>query len=42
MLYGEPDGIHIANIGAENNCSAITHAPLVIPGGTQGFWSAAG
>lgn len=41
LLFGEPDGIHVANIGTNNNCNAIKHAPLVIPGGTQGFWSAA-
>jgi Tol biopolymer transport system component len=42
LLFGEPDGIHIANIGTGNDCSAISRAPLVIRGGTQGFWSAAG
>lgn len=41
LLFGLPDGIHIASIGASNDCSAISHARLVIPGGTQGFWSAA-
>jgi hypothetical protein len=42
MLFGEPDGIHIANIGTSNDCRAISRAPLVIRGGTQGFWGAAG
>lgn len=40
LLFGLPDGIHIAAIGANDDCGAIAHAPLVIPGGTQGFWSA--
>lgn len=42
LLYGQPDGIHIAEIGQGNDCGAITRAPLVIRGGNQGFWSVAG
>lgn len=42
LLFGEPDGIHIANIGTTTSCGAISQAPLVIRGGTQGFWSSAG
>ncbi len=41
LLFGEPDGIHIANIGTNTNCDAISQAPLVIRRGNQGFWSAA-
>jgi len=39
MLFGEPDGIHVAAIGERPDCAAMAHAPLVLPGATQGFWS---
>lgn len=40
LAFAEPDGVHIANVSNLSNCAAIT-APLVIPGATQPFWSAA-
>jgi hypothetical protein len=40
LAFAEPDGVHIANVSNLNSCSSVT-APLVIPGGTQPFWSAA-
>jgi len=40
LAFAEPDGVHIANVASLANCAAIT-APLVIPGATQPFWSAA-
>jgi hypothetical protein len=42
LLFGQPDGIHIAEIGERPDCSAIARAPLILPGATQGFWSAFG
>jgi WD40-like Beta Propeller Repeat len=39
LAFAEPDGIHIANVAALS--STCPSAPLVIPGGTQPFWSAA-
>lgn len=39
LLFGEPDGIHVAAIGDRPDCSAIERAPLVLPGATEGFWS---
>lgn len=41
LLFGEPDGIHVATIGPNDTCAAIAQAPLVIRGGTQGYWSSA-
>ena len=40
LAFAEPDGVHIANVSNLSNCSSVT-APLVIPGATQPFWSAA-
>jgi hypothetical protein len=40
LAFAEPDGVHIANVSNLANCASIT-APLVIPGATQPFWSAA-
>jgi hypothetical protein len=40
LAFAEPDGIHIANVSNLANCATVT-APLVIPGATQPFWSAA-
>jgi len=39
LLFGLPDGIHVAEIGERPNCAAIARAPLILPGATQGFWS---
>jgi hypothetical protein len=40
LAFAEPDGVHIANVSNLNSCGSIT-APLVVPGATQPFWSAA-
>ena len=40
LAFAEPDGVHIADVSNLVNCATIT-APLVIPGATQPFWSAA-
>jgi WD40-like Beta Propeller Repeat len=40
LAFAEPDGIHIADVSNLSNCASVT-APLVIPGATQPFWSAA-
>jgi hypothetical protein len=40
LAFAEPDGVHIATVSNLNSCSSVT-APLVIPGATQPFWSAA-
>jgi hypothetical protein len=40
LAFAEPDGIHIADVSNLDDCASVT-APLVIPGATQPFWSAA-
>jgi len=40
LALAEPDGVHIVSVSNLNNCASVT-APLVIPGATQPFWSAA-
>jgi hypothetical protein len=40
LAFAEPDGVHIANVSNLDSCASVT-APLVIPGATQPFWSAA-
>ena len=40
LAFAEPDGVHIANVSNLADCAGIS-APLVIPGATQPFWSAA-
>jgi hypothetical protein len=39
LAFAEPDGVHIANVSNLDSCPSS--APLVIPGATQPFWSAA-
>jgi hypothetical protein len=41
LLFGEPDGLHVADVSDPTNCAGLSAAPLVVPGGTQGFWSSA-
>ncbi len=39
IAFAEPDGVHIASVSNLDSCPSS--APLVIPGATQPFWSAA-